>query len=177
MSRGINAKKFSRVMRELGRAQSQVAAVVARDIHREIQANFDRGTDYNRKPWLELSEDYMEATGRHHPPLTDTGAGRRSIRVMPNGGAGLRIVVGVKYMIYHQFGGPSHLRGPGRSALARYRNRKKNPGFGTEIDRSSGRRKPPQRAFIPWDKWPVAWSEIYLFRLEQLAAKRIGARG
>lgn len=102
----MNAKKFSSVMKQLAAVPSRASRAIAADISKEIQANFDRGCDPYRKPWKKLAKSTI-LRGRHPPPLTDTRKGRTSIRVTPTAGAGLRLTVGVRYMIYHQFGSPA----------------------------------------------------------------------
>jgi hypothetical protein len=80
--------------------------------------------------------------------------------------------VAVLHMIYHQFGGASHLRGPGRNPAQRYANRKKHKDFGRDRDRSRGRNRPPQRSFLPFDRMPKAWERIVQREIER-AAKRV----
>lgn len=92
--------------------------------------------------------------------LRKTGRGRRSILVSPASGAGIKITVGILYMIYHQFGGKSHLRG-----------HKRHPDFGRDKDRSGGRNRPPKRSYLPFDRMPSTWAEIILKRLESSARK------
>lgn len=152
----VNAKRLSQMMRELGRVPSRVSGKIAADLNREIQSNFDRGVDPFGRKWRRLAKSTVER-GRHPPPLTDTGRGRESVVAKSMRGAGVMIVVGVLYMIYHQFGGASHLRGPGGG----YHNRHKNKHFGRDKDRSSGRENPPRRSFLPQgNEWPKRWIEI-----------------
>src|SRR4051812_21893889 len=108
-------------MRELARVPSQAARAISDDIDKEIQRTINKSTDPYGKPWR------LKRNGRPSI-LKRSGRGRRSIIVTPTRGAGFRIVVGILYMIYHQFGGKSHLRG-----------HKKNPNFGRDKDRSAGR--------------------------------------
>jgi len=168
MSKGINAKRFSKVLRAMAQAPSKATTAIARDINIEIQRGFDRGEDPYGKKWRGLADSTIEA-GRHNPPLTDTGRGRASVVVSPTVNAGLKLTIGVLYMIYHQFGGPSHLRGPGGS----YRLRKKNKDFGRDKDRSGGRENPPKRSFVPFDRMPRTWGEIILARIEEAAGKAL----
>jgi phage gpG-like protein len=149
-------------MREMARVPSRVAPAVARDISREIQRSMDASKDPYGRPWK------IKANGKRSK-LLRTGRGRASILVRAARGAGFQITVGVLYMIYHQFGGASHLRGPGGS----YRLRKKNKNFGRDKDRSSGRNKPPQRMFLPFDRLPDSWGAIILARLEAMGQKVI----
>lgn len=169
MSRKIDARKFSQVMRNMTRIPSRVATKVAEDLSDEIQSNFDRGVDPYGRPWRELAESTLER-GRHAPPLTDTRTGRDSISVRAMAGAGVRIVVGVLYMIYHQFGGASHLRGPGGS----YRLRHKNKHFGRDKDRGGPRReKPPKRSFLPFNGLPASWRRIVERRMAQILRRAV----
>lgn len=154
MSR-INAKRFSAIMRELARVPSRAAKPAAAAISREIQRNMDAGKDPYGKAWK------LKANGQRSQ-LLKTGRGRASIRVLATAGAGFKITVGVLYMIYHQFGGKSHLRG-----------HKKHPDFGRDKDRGGRRNNPPKRSFLPFDKLPPAWGEIILAEIEKAASKVI----
>lgn len=141
-------------MRDLARVPSQAARAIADDVSKEIQRTIDRSTDPHGKPWR------LKRNGKPSI-LKRTGRGRRSIIASPTSGAGFKIVVGVLYMIYHQFGGKSHLRG-----------HKRNPNFGRDKDRSGGRNRPPTRSFLPWDRIPESWAKIVEKRIEQ-AARRV----
>lgn len=110
-----DAKSFAKLMRDLARVPSKSARAVAKDLSREIQRNFDRGLDPFGRKWRTLAPSTL-ARGRRPPPLTDTGKGRKSVIVRPLAGAGIRITVGVLYMLYHQFGGKNG-RPPKRSFL------------------------------------------------------------
>lgn len=79
----IHAKQFSQVMRDLARVPAQASRAIAKDISKEIQRNFARGVDPYGEPWRELA-DSTRARGRHEPPLTNTGSGKRSVRVAPD---------------------------------------------------------------------------------------------
>lgn len=147
-------------MRDLAKVPARAARDSARDIKREIERSLDEGKDPYGTPFKRLATG-----GVSH--LEESGAGRRSIRVVPSVGAGLKITVGLLRMIYHQFGGASHLRGPGGS----YRQRHKNKNFGRDKDRSGGRNHPPRRSFLPFDKMPRAWAEIIIGNIEKAAAK------
>lgn len=162
MSKPINAKRFSKVMRDLARVPSQASKQIAQDIKRDILRQMDMSRDPYDRPWRRKSNGQRST-------LEKTGRGRASIDVRATVGAGFRIVIGVLYMIYHQFGGASHLRGPGGS----YRLRHKNKDFGRDKDRSSGRNRPPKRSFIPFDRMPSRWLAIIKNRIEQAAQKRI----
>lgn len=147
--RAINAKRLSQLVRDLGRVPSQASSRIAQDLNREIQNNFTRGVDPFGRKWRGLASSTIEG-GRHNPPLTDTGRGRRSVTAKSMRGAGVMIVVGVLYMIYHQFGGKSHLPG-----------HKRNKHFGRDKDRSSGRERPPRRSFLPQGgEFPKRWVAI-----------------
>lgn len=168
----INAKRLSQLMRDMARVPSQVSKKIAADLDREIQGNFDQGVDPFGRKWRRLARSTIEA-GRHPPPLTDTGRGRRSVRVKAMAGAGVSIVVGVLYMIYHQFGGASHLRGPGGS----YSRRKQNKHFGRDADRSSGRENPPRRSFLPQgNEMPKRWIAI-IDKAYRSAMQKVWRRG
>ncbi len=154
--KAINAKRLSKLVRDLGRAPSVASAQIARELNKEIQSNFTRGVDPFGRKWRGLAQSTKEA-GRHNPPLTDSGHGRSSVVVKALRGAGVAIVVGALYMIYHQFGGASHLRGPGGS----YSKRHKNKAFGRDADRSKGREHPPRRSFLPQgNQFPPRWVAI-----------------
>lgn len=147
--RAINAKRLSQLVRKLAAVPSQASAQIARELNAEIQGNFDKGVDPFGRRWKRLAKSTL-AKGRHPPPLTDTRRGRESVTAKSMRGAGVMIVVGVLYMIYHQFGGKSHLRG-----------HRKNKNFGRDKDRSSGRATPPRRSFLPQgNEWPKRWIAI-----------------
>ncbi len=166
-----NARRFSAALREMARVPSRVSAAIARDISKEIQKNFDAGVDPYGRKWRALAQSTID-NGRQAPPLTDTGAGRRSVVVRATSGAGIEIVVGLVRMIYHQFGGASHLRGPGGS----YRKRRKNKNFGRDKDRSAGRGNPPKRSFLPFERMPPKWERIWEKHLKAMLRKG-GFRG
>lgn len=166
-----NARRFSAALREMARVPSRVSTAIAKDISREIQKNFSAGVDPYGRAWRQLAKSTIKA-GRHPPPLTDTGEGRRSVVVKAAQGAGINIVVGVLYMLYHQFGGASHLRGPGGS----YRKRRKNKNFGRDKDRSAGRGNPPKRSFLPFERMPPKWEAIWEKHLKAMLRKG-GFRG
>ena len=165
VSRAINAKRFSQVMREMARVPSRASAAICRDIEREIQRNMDRSVDPYGRPWRK------KANGQR-TTLTKTGAGRASIKATPTSGAGFKITVGLLRMIYHQFGGMSHLKGPSGTSA----DRKKNKNFGRDKDRSTGRNNPPKRSFLPFERLPRSWGEIVLARIEE-AAQAVLKRG
>lgn len=158
--RRSNARRFARALREeLARLPSQIARDVSVKIGAEIQRNFDRGVDPYGRAWRPLAKSTIER-GRFNPPLTDTGEGRDSISVEPASGAGIKILVGLTRMLYHQFGGKSHLRGGRR-----------NRAFGTAADLSAGRNSPPKRSFLPFDRIPPRWVELYQESLDELSAR------
>ena len=168
----VDAARFSQIMRNMARISSRASAEVARKINEEMRRNFDKGVDPYGRKWKRLAKSTIEK-GRHPPPLTDTGAGRASIMVQPARGSGIRITVGLLYMIYHQFGGPSHLRGKGRNAVERYKNRKKHRDFGRDKDRGGTRGQPPKRSFLPFDKMPSAWLAIWQKAIDQAARRAL----
>lgn len=53
--------------------------------------------------WTPLAPSTIKR-GRHPPPLTDTGKGRRGVVVAAGQNAGVRITIAVRYMLYHQDG-------------------------------------------------------------------------
>lgn len=138
-----NATSFSQIARDLKALPSRISAAVARDISREIQRNFDLGVDPYGKAWRPLKRSTLDR-GRHPPPLTDTRAGRESVKLAAMAGAGIRITVGKIYMVYHQM--------PKISAL----------------------RKFPRRSFLPFDKMPESWGAIALAHLEAQGRRVIG---
>ena len=147
----MNAKRFSAVMRSLAKVPAQVSRKTAADISREIQRQMDASKDPDDHAWQPKRDGGATQ-------LKKSGRGRASIKVTPTSGAGLKITVGVKYMIYHQFGGKSHLRG-----------HKKHPDFGRDADRGGDRQKPPKRSFLPFDKLPDRWGAIILGNIEGAA--------
>ncbi len=168
----INSARLAQLMRDMARIPSQVSKAIAADLHREVQRNFDRGVDPFGSKWQRLAKSTLKR-GRHPPPLTDSKRGRRSVKIKPMAAAGVAITVGVLYMMYHQFGGASHLRGPGGS----YRKRKQNKHFGRDADRSSGRDNPPRRSFLPQgSELPPRWIAI-IDRAYRSAMKRAWNRG
>lgn len=136
-------------MREMARVPSRASSEIARNIKAEIEKRMSASQDPFGKAWKRRSDGSRSV-------LKKSGRGRNSIEVRPTSGSGLRITVAILYMIYHQFGGASHLRGPGGS----YRLRHKNKKFGSDADRSSGRNHPPKREFLPQDKLPPRWEKI-----------------
>jgi phage gpG-like protein len=141
----MKARELSRVMRQIATVPSRIATAVARDITQEIQDNFDRGVDPFYRSWRPLADSTL-ARGRHPPPLTDTGAGRAGVAVVPRAGAGLRMVVSVGYMEIHQTGS---LTIPNR---------------------------PPRRSFLPVSKMPDTWLEIYQHHMDQEITRTLGGR-
>lgn len=99
----MNAKQFSAALRKLARVPAQVAPEVAKGIRKQIDRDFNAGRDPYGNKWQALAESTL-ARGRHEPPLTDTRAGRKSIKVFPMQGAGVAITVGTDYMWRHQGG-------------------------------------------------------------------------
>jgi hypothetical protein len=162
VSRAINARRFSAVMRDLARVPSRVSRAVADDISDEIQRSMDASVDPYGRPWR-----LTRSGGRTQ--LLDTGGGRASIIVRPTAGAGIRITIGELHMIYHQFGGRSHLKGPSGTSA----DRRKHRDFGRDRDRSKGRMQPPQRMYIPFEVLPRTWGEIVLGHIEAMGQRVI----
>lgn len=90
----------ARSLRDLVKVPTQIAPVVAKRIKKDIERYFSAGTDPYGKPWASLKESTIRK-GRTPPPLTDTRAGRRGIKVAPMRGAGIKITSDVGYMVYH----------------------------------------------------------------------------
>jgi phage gpG-like protein len=99
----FTAKQFSKALSDLVKVPSQIAPAVAKKINRELQRQFDAGVDPYGRPWAPLRPATI-AKGRHHPPLTDTHAGRNSVKAHATQDAGVQITVGVGYMGIHQAG-------------------------------------------------------------------------
>lgn len=135
------AIKLSQILRELAKVPSQASSRVAARIHKEIQANFDRGIDPYGKPWAPLALATLRK-GRFPPPLTDSGDGRRNVKVSPTRSAGIEVSSTVFYMDYH-----------------RTKKRANLP-------------KLPRRSFLPEDGLPESWRKIWEDELNYLADKR-----
>lgn len=102
----MNAKEFSKVMRRLAKIGPGATRLIAKDLNAEIQRNFDAGLDANRKPFKRLSKAYAARRRfKDKPILTQTGAGRATVKVTAYGG-GLQATIGEDYMVIHQKGGP-----------------------------------------------------------------------
>lgn len=78
--------------------------LVAEALEVEIQSEFDKGVDPYGRPWAALSPETVRRHKRHPPPLTDTGAMRRTATVMPLSAGGVQIRVSQDYAEYHQYG-------------------------------------------------------------------------
>ncbi len=104
----FTAKQFSAALAKLASVPSAIAPSVARKINRELRRQFDQGVDPYGKPWAALRPRTL-AKGRHPPPLTDTHAGRDSVRAKAGSGAGVQITVDVPYMGIHQNGDPPRM--------------------------------------------------------------------
>ncbi len=102
------AKQFSAALAKLVTVPSQIAPAVAKKINRELQRGFDAGQDPYGKAWAPLRPRTL-AKGRHPPPLTDTHAGRNSVKAAASQDAGVVITVGVPYMGIHQAGDPPRM--------------------------------------------------------------------
>ncbi len=91
--------KLERTIQELGRMPRKLSIAVAPQITTELRKQFDRGTDPYGRKWRKLS------TGSPSY-LTKTGRLKRGTKAMPMAGgrAGVRIVVGAPYGIFHQTG-------------------------------------------------------------------------
>src|SRR5687767_3617731 len=114
MAKKYTALEFSNALRASIRVPSQIAAPLSKLIAKDIQQNFTLGQDAYEKPWKPLAPATLRK-GRTPPPLTDTGKGRKSIRVKPSKDAGIVITVSDAKMKFHQVGARPQL--PRRSFL------------------------------------------------------------
>jgi hypothetical protein len=105
MAKKYNAKEFSQALRHLVKVPAQITGPASVQIKREILLNFDKGRDPYGNAHAPLKPSTI-ARGRHPPPLTDSGAGKRGITVKPAPGAGIRLESNVPYMRRHQLGAP-----------------------------------------------------------------------
>jgi hypothetical protein len=101
----FSAAEYSQALRLLVKVPSQISAKVADRIKKEILKGFTSGKDPYGGAWAPLRPATL-AKGRTPPPLTDTGKGKRSIKVSPVSGAGVQVTVGKAYMKYHMTGTP-----------------------------------------------------------------------
>jgi hypothetical protein len=81
----------------------QHAGVANPRITRALQSQFRQGVDPYGSPWAPLSPN---TRGRKPPPLTDTGKLKQGTKARPGvgGRAGLHLVLGAEYGIFHQTG-------------------------------------------------------------------------
>lgn len=77
---------------DLGQVPSRASKRVSSELTDVIRMEFDEGADPYGTAWEPLRPATL-AKGRHHPPLTDTGAMRDSLRVKPLRGAGVGITI------------------------------------------------------------------------------------
>jgi Phage virion morphogenesis family len=109
----VNAKAFSRAMRQLGKIPEIANRQIAKDLNDEIQKNFISGRDWNRKPFKPLTKAYAKRRRFPNAPImTQTEHGRNSVRVTAYGKS-LRATIGVDYMVMHQKG----IRGKVRASI------------------------------------------------------------
>lgn len=100
----MNAREFSKAMRQLAKMPELATRQIAKDINKEIQQNFIAGRDAYRKPFAKLSEAYLKRRRfKSAPILTQTERGRDSV-VVTAYGKSLRAKIGVPYMVAHQLG-------------------------------------------------------------------------
>jgi len=92
-------------LHRLARVPARVAVIGAERLADVIDRQFDDGLDPNGSPWAPLAARTL-AKGRRPPPLTDTGAMRASVRVMPMPGAGISVTIDHPGLV-HQTGGSS----------------------------------------------------------------------
>lgn len=93
---------LQKMLGQLGRVPSQVAAAGAEGIARAIQDEFDAGQDPFGNAWADL-RPATYAKGRDLPPLTDTHAMRDGIEVKPMRGAGIAVTI-PDPGVHHQYG-------------------------------------------------------------------------
>lgn len=84
---------------------SKVSREVADGITEQLQTEFKQGTDPYGKAWKPLQPSTLKS-GRHPPPLTDSGKLRDGTVAQPMQGAGVSIVLGAPYGVFHQYGTP-----------------------------------------------------------------------
>jgi hypothetical protein len=77
---------------DLAHVPSRAAKPVSRAIALLIEEEFADGTDPYGTAWKPLAPATL-AMGRHAPPLTDTAAMRKSVRVAPLPSAGIGITI------------------------------------------------------------------------------------
>lgn len=102
---------------DLAEVPSRAAKKVSAKLAEFIDLEFTDGRDPYGDPWAPLSPVTI-AMGRTPPPLTDTKAMRKGVRVRPMQGAGVAITVDASYAPPHQTGwsGPQN-SGPARPIL------------------------------------------------------------
>lgn len=76
----------------LSRVPAVASRAVSDDLADAIEAEFHVGVDPYGEAWVPLAEATL-AKGRTPPPLTDTGAMRRSTQVRPMPSAGVSITI------------------------------------------------------------------------------------
>jgi len=95
--------KLQKHLEQLASVPSQASREIADGITRELQKEFKQGTDPYGKAWKPLRPSTLKS-GRHPPPLTDSGRLRDGTLAQPMRGAGVQIVVGAPYGVFHQYG-------------------------------------------------------------------------
>ena len=100
--------KIGSIVEVLPDTTAELAPIIAREIEHE----FDMGTDPYGQPWAPLAPSTI-ARGRHHPPLTDSGEMRGSVDVQPTARS-ITISIDSPYE-YHQEGDGSRM--PARKIL------------------------------------------------------------
>ncbi len=95
--------RLAATLRDLAHIPSQVSTEVSKEISKELTKEYTSGSDPYGKPWAPLKPSTLKK-GRHPPPLTDTGRMKSGTKAVPLPGAGVGIVVGAPYGVYHQTG-------------------------------------------------------------------------
>jgi hypothetical protein len=93
---------LKKVISQLARVPSQVAAGASEGIADAIRAEFDGGADPFGHPWEPLTEATL-AKGRTPPPLTDTNAMRDGVEVRAMSGSGISVTI-PDPGVHHQYG-------------------------------------------------------------------------
>lgn len=97
--------KLERMLDDLSQLPRKVAVEAAPQINALIQKQFAGGFDPYGRKWKGLAAS-TKKRGRKNPPLTASGKLKKGTKTSPlsGGRAGLRIVVGRSYGIFHQTG-------------------------------------------------------------------------
>lgn len=108
MSAAVALRKLAgltRVIDQIALVTRRAARYAAPALTKLLRAEFAAGSDPYGRAWRGLMAS-TKARGRRNPPLTDTRRLKNSTKAMPmfGGRAGVRLVVGQPYGVFHQFG-------------------------------------------------------------------------